>query len=56
MVIVALFLGDSDYISDAKEYYILVTLPSFSGCPKYTSKCCLAFTDKIHLSTVLQYI
>jgi len=38
MGVMALFLGNSDYISDMKEYYILVILPSFSGFPKYKSK------------------
>jgi len=46
MDIVALFLGYSNYISDTKEYYILVMFPSFSGFPKHKSKCSLAFTEQ----------
>ena len=54
MAIVALFLGDSDYSSDTKEYYILVIL-SFQGFQSTSQNAVLYSVNKIHLSTVLQY-
>lgn len=53
--IVALFLGDSDYISDTKEYYILVILP-FQGFLSTSQNAAFHSLKKIHLSKVLQYV
>jgi hypothetical protein len=55
MGIVALFVGDSVYNSDTKEYYILVILlPSLPGFQKHNSNAAYYSIKKICLYTVLQ--